>query len=267
MIKAQFPLQVEALELEHEFSLRGPDRGILLRVARQIMQQGNDPPRLRDALATALDRQVLVCHAPLDQVFYPPGSHVVSRTNPSDDDGINHLHVLVMPKEEDDDDEDQTEDDEPSENKSVQMPRKRDSGYVRKDLVPKCPNPNDLACVLKFIHEHPPHQYNRDVGFKDHPQVIKWLALPFHCLRNRSPDAVKSMSLSGMLRKQWTSVKKRPFDLDRAYELFLAIQTTCREPFSQPLWLSVVELLKELKQHCSGVCTIPQVLAWMPEKL
>lgn len=267
MVKAQFPLQVEALELEHEFSLQGSDRDLLLRVTKLVLQQGQEPARLRDSLTMALDRQVLVCHAPLGQVFYPPGSHVVSRKRSSDDDGINHLHVIVMSKrgEEEEEDSDRTEDDEHIEKMS--RLGKKDGGYVRKALVPKCPDPHDPESVLAFIHRHPPHQYNRDLGFKDHPQVAKWLALPFRNVRPRSLDPSKSKTLSGVLRRQWQRDKKIPFNLDRAYELFLAIQVACREPFSKALWMSVVDLLKELWQHCSGVCTIPEVLAWMPEKL
>jgi hypothetical protein len=271
MVKAQFPLQVEALELEHEFSLQGPDRGILIQITRHLIQQGNEPARLRDTLAVTLDRQVLVCHAPPGQVFYPSGSHVVFRKKPNEEDGINHLHVLVMPREEEaeegDDSEGRTEDDEQSDQRMIPRLGKKDNGYVRKALVPKCPDPYNLESVLKFIHEHPPHQFNREVGFKDDPQVAKWLALPYRIAHRRSPHAAKTLSLSGMLRRQWTRDKKTAFNLDRAYELLLAIQASCRVPFSHALWSSVIDLLKELKLHCSGVCTIPEVLAWMPEKL
>lgn len=267
MVKAQFASQVEALELDHEFKLSGPDRGMLARVAKEVKQQGNDPSRLRDVLAAALGRQVVVCHAPLDLVFYPPGSHAVSRLKSHDDDGINHLHVLVMPGEETDDD-DETEVTEGSKRPARGWRRERTAfGYLRKDQVPKCPDPHNPVAVLKFISEYPPQQYNRDLGIKDHPQVAKWLALPFHDNRRRSPDPTKSMVLSGLLRKNCVHLQANSFDLDRAYELFLAIQATCREPFSSALWPSMLELLKELKQHCSGVCTIPEVLKWMPETL
>lgn len=272
LVKAQFPLQTEALEIESEFRFQGSDKEMLLKVAKEARWYANEPARLRDVLASALSRQVVVCHAPLDLVFYPKGAHLVSRTESSDDH--NHLHVIVMPdlQQEEEEDEDKTEepsdDEEYKENGNKPTPKRTSRyGYLRKDDVPKCQNPNNIVAVLEFIHAYPPHQYNRDVGFKDHPQVAKWLALPFHDLRLRSPDPVKSMSLSGLLRKNTMNLKKSPFNLDRAYELMVAIRATCREPFSRPLWLSLLEMLKELRQHCSGVCVIPEVLAWMPEKL
>ena len=272
LVKAQFPLQTEALEVESEFRFHGPDKEMLLKVAKEARWYANEPARLRDVLAAALERQVVVCHAPLDLVFYPPGSHLVSRTESSD--SHNHLHVIVMPSpEQEEEDEDQTEksstDEEYKENGTTAPTPKRkpNYGYLRQDDVPKCPNPNNIVAVLDFIHRYPPHQYNRDVGFKDHPQVAKWLTLPFHDSRLRSPDPIKSMSLSGLLRQSTMNLQKTPFSLDRACELMAAIRATCHEPFSRTLWLSMVELLKELRQHCSSVSTIPEVLMWMPEKI
>lgn len=275
LVKAQFPLQTEALEMESEFRFQGPDKELLRRVAKEAKWYANEPSRLRDVLAAALGRQVVVCHAPLDLVFYPPGSHLVSRTQAGEDH--NHLHVIVMPSSEEEEEEEETEksstDEEYKENganNSKPTPiasRKPGYGYLRKDDVPKCSNPDNIVSVLEFIHRYPPHQYNRDVGFKDHPQVAKWLALPFHDSRLRSPDPIKSMSLSGLLRQSTMNLQKIPFNLDRAHELMVAIRATCREPFSRALWPSMIELLKELRQYCSSVSTIPEVLMWMPEKI
>lgn len=249
MFRGLFSSIVERYRIDACYERQGDDI-ITTRLVRVAEKYQQDNEAIREALMREFP-SVFVARCLPGTFFASPRAHYIEERIPG-------AHLCIAVTERDDDaTENLTEEIEEEKVKTV---KKRRPCNPEDNLPPI----SDLEAVLNYVKANPPRKKSRNKFkplAKSDETIAKWCSLPYST-GSGIPDDLKPKRdfMAKMFRNRFRP--KAPFNLERAYELLLAIRQSCKEPFSTEMVKSLGPVVEELMAHCTS-WYVPELFEWI----